>query len=471
MHHPYHFPAMKTNVILAVLFTLLLAGTTAAQQVRTITLEEAIEIALDQNFEIRLSESEIARSESQYQRQRADFLPNLNVSFGGTRTVGRQFDPATVAFDDFTTNNLSANISSSIVLFNGFRNINELRSARLGKESAEERYQRTRESIIFEAAARFLDVMLSEELLDINRENLQASEKQLEQVRAQVEVGMRPIVDQFSQESVVANNELSVIQSENVLNLNKLRLSRLLQLDPFGEYEFVVPDILEDQIYVKEYNLREMIEVALVNRRDFRASEIELEQTRYALSISQSGRMPTVSLSGSISTAYRDQQRLRDPVTGLPGGVIPFSDQFFDGNINRAISFNVSVPIFNRWQTRNQIQQREIDYRNAGIRLEDLRQEVFLELQQAYNDYIGLAKELNATEKALFAAEKAYETEQERYNVGSATLIELTNANNEFIRASSNRVQAMYQFIFQEQVLDFFLGRLGDDITIDAFDN
>ncbi len=454
---------MKTYSVLIIALMFGLASQSTAQESRRITLEEAIEIALENNVDIEISKSEVDRSESQYRRQVAEFFPNLNANFGGTRTVGRQFDPAAVAFDDFSTNNLRAGISTNFVLFNGFRNINQLRSARTGIESAEERYQRTREMIIFEAAARFLEVLLSSELLEINQENLEASRKQLEQVKAQVEVGMRPIVDQFSQESVVANNELSVIQSENVLNLNKLRLSRHLQLDPLGEFEFVAPGIREEEIVVRDYNLGNMISIALANRRDYRASELDLQQARYELSISKSGRIPEVSLSGSVSTAYRDQQR--DPIQGT---VFPFSDQFFDININRSFGFNVSIPIFNRWQTRNQVEQRRIDFRNAELRLDDFRQEVFLELQQAYNDYVGYAKELEATEKALIAAEKAYETEQERYNVGSATLIELTNANNEFIRASSNRIQAIYQFVFQEKVLDFFLGRISEEIEIDA---
>ena len=455
---------MKTLSVFITILLLFAFSSAEAQEVRSITLEEAIEIAVENNIELQLSKSNIERSESEYRNQRADFLPNLNASLGGTRTIGRQFDPASVTFDDFTTNTLNANISTSVVIFDGMQNINELRSASVGKQSAEERFERTKEGIIFDAAARFLDVLLSSELLEINRENLEASRKQLEQVEAQVDVGMRPVVDKFSQESVVANNELSVIQSENTLNLNKLRLARLLQLDPLGEYDFVAPGIQEDELVVEDYQLSNLINIALENRRDFRASELDVQQARHALSISKGARIPEVSLSASVSTAYRDQQR--DPATG---DVLPFSDQFFDGNINRSLAFNVSIPIFNRRQTSTQIQQRQIDFRDAELQLQDLRQEVFLELQQAYNDYIGYAKELEATEKALIAAEKAYETEQERYNVGNATLIELTNANNEFVQASSNRVQAMYQFIFQEKVLDYFLGRLTADVEIDAF--
>ena len=454
---------MKNYAITATLMLFLLPISATAQDARTITLEEAIEIALEENIEVRMSKSNINRAESEYRQRRADFLPNLNANIGGSRQIGQQFEQVSGTFDDFTTNNLNASISTNVTIFNGFRNINQLRSAGAGLESAEERYQRMRESIIFDAAALFLDVLLAQELLEIERENLEASRQQFEQVEAQVEVGMRPVVDQYSQESVVANNELAVIRSENSLNLSKLRLSRLLQLDPLSEYDFVAPGISEEDIVVQEYDLREMIDIALANRRDYRASELDLQQARHALSISRGARMPEVSLSASISSAYRDQQR--DPITGE---TMPFSDQLFDVNINRGFGFNVSIPIFNRLQTSNQIQQRKIDFRDAELQLEDMRLEVFLELQQAYNDYTGYAKELDATEKALIAAERAYETEQERYNVGSATLIELTNANNEYVRASSNRVQVMYQFAFQEKVLDYFLGQISEEIDIDG---
>lgn len=460
---------MKNSLGL-LLISFLLITPLHAKEIQRISLQEAIHIALDNSLELEMAKNEISRSESQYRRQKADFFPNLNASVSGNQTIGRQFDPAAFAFDDFTTRNLTANISSSVVLFNGFRNINELRSTRIGKESTEERYQRTRERIIFDTAARFLNLLLAKELFEINKENVEAGKRQLEQVEAQVEVGIRPVVDLYNQESIVANNELSLIQSENALKLSKLRLSSLLQLDPLGEYEFLMPDINEDKIVIRDYDLSQMIRVALDNRSDYKAGRLDVNQARYALQISQAGRIPEISLSGYLSSAYRNQQR--EPVPGNPaaqGDVMPFTDQFFDANINRAVSFNVRVPIFNRWQTRNQIQQRKIDYKNARLRLQDLEQELFLELQQAFNDYTGFVKELEATQKALFAAEKAFETEQERYNVGSATLIELTNANNEFVRASSNRVQALYQFVFQEKVLDYFLGRITENVDIAAF--
>jgi outer membrane protein len=87
------------------------------------------------------------------------------------------------------------------------------------------------------------------------------------------------------------------------------------------------------------------------------------------------------------------------------------------------------------------------------------------EIRQAYNDYLAYAKQLRTTEAALIAATRAYETEQERYRVGASTLIELTRANTEFVNASSNRVRAIYQFVFQEKLLDYYIGNLDTDVS------
>jgi len=73
-------------------------------------------------------------------------------------------------------------------------------------------------------------------------------------------------------------------------------------------------------------------------------------------------------------------------------------------------------------------------------------------------------KELESSERAVIAAERALETEQQRYEVGATTLIELNLANANFVQAQSNRIQAVYNFVFQEKLLDFYIGRLDNNL-------
>jgi outer membrane protein len=144
---------------------------------------------------------------------------------------------------------------------------------------------------------------------------------------------------------------------------------------------------------------------------------------------------------------------------------LSYNDQFFDQNISRGIGLSLNIPILNRLNTRTAVQTQEINLKNAELNLENTRLQVIQEVNQAYSDYIARTKEMESTNKALIAAERAYETEQQRYEVGASTLIELSQANANYVQAQSNSAQAMYRFIFQGKLLDYFIGRISDDIS------
>jgi outer membrane protein len=432
---------------------------------RSLTLNEAVQLALENNFAVRKAENTLALQEDVVMQSYGQFMPSLNASFGGNRRTGRQFVQERLQFDDFTTQTLNGGVNTSIPLFTGLQNINNLRAAQQRKASAEEVLQRTRENIIFQAASQFLAVLLNQELVVISRQNLQNAQRQLEQIQAQVQVGMRPIVDQYNQEALVANSEFELVQRENAVNLSLVQLTRVLQIDPLADYVLQAPNLSEADVSVKGFDLSELVAQALSKRSDVKAQEAQIRASRYALNAAKGGVLPTVSLSGSLSSGYSDQYRERDLTN--PGQFIKlgFGDQFFDRNPTRAVGFNVQIPIFNRLGTRTNIQRAQVEYKNAMLDMEDRRLGVLQEIRQAYNDYLAYAKQLRTTQVALIAATRAYETEQERYRVGASTLIELTRANTEFVNASSNRVRAIYQFVFQEKLLDYYIGNIDTNVT------
>jgi outer membrane protein len=126
----------------------------------------------------------------------------------------------------------------------------------------------------------------------------------------------------------------------------------------------------------------------------------------------------------------------------------------------------MQIPIFNRFSIHNQIQSAKVQYKNAQLQLENLKLGVVQEVKQAYTDYVSFAKQFEASEKALVFATKSLETQQERYNIGSSTLIELAQANAQFVEASSNRAQALFRLIFQEQLINYFVGKINPDFTL-----
>jgi len=423
-----------------------------AQQ-QSITLEEAVQIALENNYQIKQAENNRNLADTRIRNAQADFLPNLNAGLSGNRNVGRQFIQEDLAFEDRTTYNFGGSLNSSVTVFNGFSNIYNLRRVEADRSSEELQLERLRENIMFNTASRYLQVVLNEELLKISESTLQASESQLEQVRAQVEVGARPIVDLYNQESSVASDELTVIQRENALAVSKAQLIRIMQDDTITEIQTSMPSVDELSLIPVELDLYDLLDAALTRRSDFRAQEFEIESNQQNYRIARAQFLPTITASAGISARYSDQ-------FSFMGETVSFSDQFFDQNITRNIGFNIQIPIFTRWNTRTTVQAAHVQLRNSQLQLDNVRFQISEEVRQAYSDYQSIVKELESTEKALRAAERAYETEQQRYEIGSSTLIELNLANANYVQAQSNRVQAIYNFVFQEQLLDYFLGQL-----------
>ncbi len=449
---------MKNSLL--ILSFLLLLPALAFGQTQSLTLEEAIETALENNYQLKQADMNLNLADTRIWSARADFLPNLNASLSGDRNTGVQFIEEDATFEDRTSYRMSGNLSTNVTVFNGFSNIANLRQSQIDREAEERDLERLRETIIFDTASRYLQVVLDKELLKISESSLEASESQLSQVEAQVEVGSRPTVDLYNQESTVANDELSVIQNENALEVSIARLIRIMQDPAITDIEVSMPDTDELSLIPLELNIEEMIDAALESRNDFIAQEKQIESNEQSRRIARAELLPTLSMNASIGSSFSDQTV--DPTTG---DQTPFTDQFFDQRITRGVGFSLSIPIFNRWNTRTSIQQAEVQLRNSELELDNIRFQISEEVRQAYNDYVAISKELESTEKALIAAERAFETEQQRYEIGSTTLIELNQANANYVQAQSNRVQAVYNFIFQEQLLDYYIGQLGSSIS------
>ncbi|HMB40719.1 MAG TPA: TolC family protein [Balneolaceae bacterium] len=428
-------------------------------QTQSITIEDAVNIALENNYQLKQAANNLSLAETQVFSAKADYLPSVNSSFNGSRNVGRQFIQEDLSFDDRTTYGMSGNLNANLTIFDGFRNISNLRGAQANKLSQEENLNRIREVIIFDTASRFLQVAVDQELLKIAKATLEASQSQLEQIEAQVEVGSRPTVDLYNQEATVANDELNLIQRENALSVSIAQLMRVMQDDAIEDIDIVMPAVDELSLVPQQLDLRSLIDAALNSRSDYAAQEYTIIDNEMNKRIARSALLPSLSASAGISGRYSDQ--FIDPVTRE---VSSFGDQFFDQNVNRSIGLSLQIPLFNRWNNKTNIESAKIQLKNSQLQLDNIRFQISEEVRQAYSDYLSLVKELESSERAVIAAERALETEQQRYEVGATTLIELNLANANFVQAQSNRIQAVYNFVFQEKLLDFYIGRLDNNL-------
>ena len=426
-----------------------------AQDSLNISLQDAIDIALENNYQLEVAQNDVNLSEKQVLSEKADYLPSISANLSGRKNIGRSFNQDVGKITTETINSFGGNVSANLPIFSGLENLHSLKSSQYDKKSKKENLQRVRENIIFNTASNYLQFILDKKFLEIDRENLAASKKTLKQVRAQVDVGSRPQVDLYNQEATVANNELAVVNSKNSLESSRLQLIQTLQIDPRKDYSFSSPEINKQKVTTQSYNLDQLVATALAHRSDLEREKFNIQSIKHQLSATRGNLYPSLSLSASIRSNYSD---------GIP---FDFQDQFFDQNISRSLGLSISIPIFDNLNRRTSVQAQEITYKNAKLNLENTELQVVQEVNQAYNDYQSYIKQLDSSQKALQAAKRSYETQKQRYEVGAGTLIELSDANAQYVEAQANRAQAFFRVVFQQKLLDYYIGKLDQNISLD----
>jgi outer membrane protein len=169
--------------------------------------------------------------------------------------------------------------------------------------------------------------------------------------------------------------------------------------------------------------------------------------------------MPRLTLNSSFSTGYSDIRRKLlgiDPITGPIYGDYSFADQLND-NINYGLGFNLSIPIFNGWQVRTNIQQFQNSEQNSRFQLENSRKTTFKDIQQAQPMPEQHLRNTMPAKKPLNQPGIIQISEQ-RFNVGLVTPVEYNASKTQLLNSQSDLLQSKYEYVFKIKVLDFYQG-------------
>ncbi len=465
-------------VIPGILLVISVGVTTGwAQESQPIGLSDAIDIALENNFQLQVAKNNQQLENLNVRGAKAGFLPSISSGFGASRNIGRQFNELTGEVGNFTSDGMNGSISAGLDLFTGFQQVNELKSARRSAQAQQNKMDRERQTIIFETVSQYLDLMRKQELLRIDRRNLEISQQLLNRTKQMVDAGTKSVEDLYDQQTTVANNKMAVTEAENAVRLSRLKLVRTLQLNPDKQYTFKTPDLTGDSVRVapKKYDLDQLIEQAKQHRGDIKQHQLTAEASKYQVEAIKGSQYPSVSLSTYLGSGYNDRRRepIIDPETNQVIGTEPvgFSEQFFNRNIRRSIGLNVSIPIFRNLQNDIQLARQKINRKNARLQLQDQRMQVIQEVTEAYNEYEAIIQRLENTRQILKVAQLAYQTRRESYLGGGTNFTEINQANQRYISALDNRVQTVYDYLVQMKRLDYQVGNLEFEMTLEGLIN
>lgn len=414
---------------------------------KTITFDDALRIALQQNTAVKQALNTAAMNSATVTQQKLAFLPNLSVSANSAQNYGRNFSQTDGQIVDQTINTVNAGLSSSVTLFDGMRNVANLKSAQADEQAGEQDLARAKQTAVFTVASNFLALINQQQQLAVQQQNFTAQEALENQISQFVKAGSRPISDLYQQQASVASAQAAVVTTQNALELAKVDLIQTLQLDPRGTYDFQAPTIADTSSAGKQFNLDSLLDRAFAQRPDLAAQTARLEAAQQDVKAASASKWPTISLTG-----------------GYNSGMSSASDISFLDQLNQrrggSIGIGVSIPLFDRGATQAATEKAQIQEENANLALQTQRQQVALDVRRAYLDYQAALQQLAAADAQQMAATLAVATTQQRYQVGAATLVEVTQARATQVQAQSAYITAKNNMIFQQSLMSYYTGEL-----------
>ena len=428
------------------------------------SLKDCLKHAAENNLTIKQAALNTSLSKNALTQSKLAVLPSFNTNASHSFNFGRSVDPYTNTFtlDRVRNNNFGA--STSVTLFAGFQNINNIRMSNYDYLASKYDTEKIANDISINIITAFLQLMYNKELVEVNEDKLALSRLQVNRVSEMVDVGRLPKGNLLDTESQMAQEELQLINVQNQLDIAILNMKQLLDLDASCSFDITVPELSIPESYAVR-NSEELYKTASGNLPDVKSANAKLQSAERSLAIAQGGRSPRLSLFGSIGTGYSDA---RQKITGVDSLSLvptysnyPFEEQLED-NVSQSFSFSLSIPIFNAWQVNSSISRAKIGVLQSQYNLQQAENQLRKQIEQANADALAAHKKYLASQKSVQALSESFRYTEEKYNVELVSTYEYNDAKNRLFRAEADLLQSKYDYIFKIKILDFYTG---DELT------
>ena len=427
-------------------FCLLFTSLSLAQS-NTWNLEQCVNHALENNITILQAKNNLLSSEQDIISAKGNFLPAISSNISGGASLGNiEVFPGEFRDREFYSTSLGIGFSQNI--FNGFRNINLLNQSKLSLERNQYELERLKDDISLNVANSYLNVLFNKENLELARLQVQFSKFQVDQVKTLVEAGSEPASTLIESQATYSRDIQSLTIAENNHDLALLTLAQLLQL-PYENFDIEVIEIDTPSANLMYQDITPILNYAMQNRNEIKVAERDIELAKLGTKISKSAYLPNVSLGYGFNASANFSNLTQDD---------QFLDQL-DDNKGHSINMNISIPIFNRNQTKAEINKSKIQEVTSNLALDQVKINLESTIQRAFTDAKAALKVFEASQLSLKSQELAFNNSQERFALGALNSFDLEQSRIRLLNALSSSINAKYDFIFKTKVLDYYLGK------------
>ncbi|MGY0408672.1 MAG: TolC family protein, partial [Polaribacter sp.] len=347
----------------------------------------------------------------------------------------------------------SVGLNAGYTVFNGFRNTNTYKQAKLGVKTSVLDLKKIENDVSLSVVNTYLNVLFAKENLEVAKVQSKISKKQIEAAQSKFNAGAIAKGKLLNVQSTAANDIQNLVTQENALDLALLNLAQLIQV-PVQNFEIASIDVGTPSANLLYKNSTDVYQKSLNYMPEIERAKLAIKNADFNIAIVKSNFYPTISASAALSTNYGFNLNLPPKISNIP----LFTQ--LDNNLGYGIGFNVSIPIFNRFQTKNNVIKSQINKEISEAKLESEKLQLKQTIEKAFLDVKSALKTYEASKISLEAQKEAFKNGQEKYNYGAMTLFDFDLVRTRLVNAESTLIRSKYDYVFKTKVLQFYSGEL-----------
>lgn len=440
---------MNTLINRLMCSAVLLPFTVFASAQQSWTLRQCIDYALEHNIQVKQQDVSRMQRELDVNTAKNSRLPDLSASASENFSFGRGLT-AQNTYTNTNTSSTSFGLNTSVPLFTGYRIPRTLELQKLNLEAATADLEKAKNDISMQVAQAYVQILYNMELCDVAKRQISIDSMHVHRLTEMMRNGKASGTEVAQQEAALAQSRLTATQADNDYRLSLLTLSQLLELPSPESFmisrDVAVPEILPSMDLISPDAI---YQEALMIKPEIQAEQYRLEGTLKSIDIAKSSKLPNLSLQAGLGSNYYK-------TSGFP------SDGFFkqlNNNFSQYIGLSLSVPIFNRYETRNNIKSAQLNRYNQQLQLDNVKKGLYKEIQQAYYNAVAAQAKYESSAEAKRSQDEAFRLMSAKYEYGKANITEFNEAKNNLMKAESDLVRAKYEYLYQRALTDFYRGR------------
>lgn len=418
---------MRISIIICPLLIIFLVSVKSYSQ-EILSLEEAVQIALSNNYSINIARNESRISANNANPGNAGFLPSIDATGSYIKssndTKQEYFDGRTINQNRAQSNNLSVGVSLNWTIFDGlemFANIDMLKEL---KKIGEDNFRAEVETNIADVIETYYNLIREKQVLDVLQQTIVISEERVRIAESKKDVGSGSKFD-LRQAQVDLNEDRSnLLREELTYEQLKISLNQLMGREVASDFN------VSDTIMVeKNLNIDDLKNLTLEKNTGLKIAKKNLNLSEINLRIARAELFPQISLVGGYNYVNSESQA-----------------GFLKSNKNYSLSYGVSASLnlFNGLNTRRKIENAAIGIENSQLNYDQVKTNTEADLLNTYKKYLNSLQLVQLEEENLTVAQESVDIALEKLKLGNITPLEFRETQRKLIDAKSRLVSAQY---------------------------